>query len=345
MSDTTSTIPFPLGAYLGNPDNYSDSAEAAFEAGYSSFTLILGVAPTYLDNYVDYTQPIDDWVGNASFQAASDAQSPDTKNLIPVIGLPMASIDSSAGTSDSQYQAIAAGDYDSVYQSLLEAYVAQGYTNLVFRPGWEMNIQGPTYAGDTAQDQADWVAAYKQIYTVLHQEAVTLGVNVTVVWNPSVTNYTNANALTSLYPGNAYVDAIGADMYSDIYPYSDGTNSNGQATYHDWDTGEEDTSVAQFIADPVDREHYWTYPAATEYSGDSSGGHALSLDQLLAFAEAQGKPFAIPETGAGNSDGGTDVSDDAAFPQWLASQFYHSRGRWRDDRLRQHLGQQWRGKL
>ena len=320
MPDSSTTTPFPLGAYLGNPDNYSASAEATYEAEYSSFTSTMGVAPTYLDNYVDYTEPVDDWVGNASFQAASDAQSPDAKNLIPVIGIPMASINSSAGTSDSQYQAIAAGDYDSVFQGILQSYVANGYTNLVFRPGWEMNIDGATYAGDTAQDQADWVAAYKQIYTVLHQEAATLGVNVTVVWNPNITNYTNANALTSLYPGNAYVDAIGADMYSDIYPYSDGTNSNGQATYHDWDTGEEDTSVAQFIADPVDREHYWTYPAATEYSGDSSGGHALSLDQLLAFAEAQGKPFAIPETGAGNSDGGTDVSDDAAFPQWLASQ-------------------------
>ena len=320
MSESTSTTPFPLGAYLGNPDDYSASAEATYEAEYNSFTSTMGVAPAYLDNYVDYTQPIDDWVENASFQAGSDAQSPDAKNLIPVIGLPMASINSSAGSANSQYQAIAAGDYDSVYQGILEAYVAQGYTNLVFRPGWEMNIQGPTYAGDTAQDQADWVAAYKQIYTVLHQEAATLGVNVTVVWNPSITNYTNANALTSLYPGNAYVDAIGADMYSDIYPYSDGTNSSGQPTYHDWDTGGEDTSVAQFIADPVNREHYWTYPAATEYSNDGSGGHALSLDQLLAFAEAQGKPFAIPETGAGNSDSGTDVSDDAAFPQWLASQ-------------------------
>ena len=320
MSDLTSITPFPLGAYLGNPDNDSVSAEATFEAQYNSFTSTMGVAPTYLDNYVDYTQPVDDWVGNASFQAASDAQSPDAAAMTPVIALPMASTDSSAGSADAQYQAIGAGDYDSVYKGILQAYVAQGYTNLVFRPGWEMNLQGPTYAGDTAQDQADWVAAYKQIYTVLHQDAAALGVNVTVVWNPSITNYTNANALTSLYPGNAYVDAIGADVYSDIYPYSDGTNSSGQPTYHDWDTGGEDTSVAAFIADPVNREHYWTYPAATEWSNDGSGGHSLSLDQLLAFAEQQGKPFAIPETGAGNSDSGTDVSDDAAFPQWLASQ-------------------------
>ena len=164
------------------------------------------------------------------------------------------------------------------------------------------------------------MAAYKQIYTVLHQEAAALGVNVTVVWNPSVTNYTNANALTNLYPGNAYVDAIGADVYSDIYPYSDGNNASGQPQYYDWATGGEDTTVAQFIADPVNREHYWSYPAGTEWSTDGSGGHALSLDQLIAFAEQQGEPLAIPETGAGNSDGGTDVSDDAAFPQWLAQQ-------------------------
>ena len=326
MSQVSSDTPFPLGAYLGNPNGSDPSAEATFEADYNSFTTTMGTTPTYLDNYVDYTQPIDDWVGNASWQAWSDAQSSDTAAMTPVIALPMASTDSSAGSADAQYQAIAAGDYDSVYQGILQAYVANGYTNLVFRPGWEMNIQGPTYAGDTAQDQADWVAAYKQIYTVLHQEAAALGVTVTVVWNPSVTNYTNANALTSLYPGNAYVDAIGADVYSDIYPYSDGTNSSGQQTYHDWDTGGEDTSVAAFIADPVNREHYWTYPAATEWSNDGSGGHSLSLDQLLAFAEQQGKPFAIPETGAGNSDSGTDVSDDAAFPQWLASQLTTAEG-------------------
>ena len=320
MSEATSNTPFPLGVYAGDPNGSDSSAEASFESDYSSFVSTLGVTPTYLDTYIDYTQPVSDWVSNASWTAWSDAQSADAKGLTPVIALPMASLAAGAGTADSQYQAIAAGDYDSVYQGILKAFVDEGYTNLVFRPGWEMNINGPTYAGDTAQDQADWVSAYKQIYTVLHQEAATLGVNVTVVWNPDITNYTNDNALTSLYPGNAYVDAIGADVYSDIYPYSDGTNSGGQATYHDWNTGGEDTSVAQFIADPVNREHYWSYPAATVYNADSSGGHALSLDQLLAFAEEQGKPFAVPETGAGNSDGGTDVSDDSAFPQWLASQ-------------------------
>jgi len=104
-----------------------------------------------------------------------------------------------------------------------------------FRPGWEMNLQGPTYAGDSAQSQADWVKAFQHIYTVLHQAAAVDGVNVQLMWNPGATNYSNAEATTNLYPGDSYVDAIGADVYSDTYPFTD---SNGVTpTYHDWDTG------------------------------------------------------------------------------------------------------------
>ncbi|MGI4939448.1 MAG: carbohydrate-binding domain-containing protein, partial [Janthinobacterium lividum] len=98
---------------------------------------------------------------------------------------------------------------------------------------------------------------------------------------------------------------------------SDGTTP---PTYHDWHTGAEDTSTAQFIADPVNRTHYWSNPAATEWSSDSSGGHSQSLTSLIQFAEQHGKAFAIPEAGAGNSNSDTDVTDDAAYPQWLAQQ-------------------------
>ena len=151
---------------------------------------------------------------------------------------------------------------------------------------------------------------------MLHQAATANGVAVQVVWNPNVTNYSNAEATTNLYPGDAYVDTVGADMYSDIYPYSDGGTT---PTYHDWNTGLEDTTVAAFIADPVNRQHYWSFPAATKYSSDGSGGHSQSLTSLIDFAKLHNKPFALPETGAGNSNAGTDVSDDAAFPQWLSS--------------------------
>ena len=318
MSSTTATTPFPLGAYLGNPDNSSMTNEAAFEASYSGFSQVMGAAPQFFVSYVDQNQSIAQWVGNAQWAATSAAQSADAKGMTPVIGLPMASVAANSLTPDQYYKAFASGQYDSVITGVVQAWAAEGFMTQDWRPGWEMNLtSSASYAGSDAQTQADWVSAFQHIYTVLHQAAQADGVTMQVIWNPGITNYSNAEATTSLYPGNNYVDVIGADIYSDIYPYSD---SSGTPTYHDWNTGAEDTSVAQFIADPINREHYWTSPAATAWSSDGSGGHALSLDQLIAFAQAQGKPFAVPETGAGNSNAGTDVNDDAAFPQWLSQQ-------------------------
>ena len=318
MAANTVVTPFPLGAYTGTPDNSNAAYEASYEANYASFVSTLGAAPQFLDLYVDYTHPISQWVNSAGFAASSDAQSAVAKAQTPVIGLPMASTAAGSATPDQQFQAFASGHYDSVLQGIVKAYADQGFKSLVFRPGWEMNLQGPTYAGDSAQSQADWVRAFQHIYTVLHQTAAASGVAIQVMWNPGATNYSNAEATTNLYPGDAYVDTIGADIYADAYPYTD---SNGATpTYHDWTTGKEDTSVAQLLADPANRVHYWNNPAANIDSMDSSVGHSQSFASIVQFAEAHGKSLAIPETGAGNSNSGADVTDDAAFPQWLAQQ-------------------------
>ena len=313
----TQATPFPLGAYIGNPDNSSAANEATFESYFTNFSNVVGAAPSFLDYFIDQRQAVSNWAGNAQWEASSAAASPDARGATPVIAVPFTSTASGSLSGDQAFQAVAAGADDSALNGIVQAWASKGFTNLVFRPGWEMNVMGPTYAGSDPQSQADWVSAFKHVYTVLHQDAAAAGVNVQVVWNPSTTNYSNAEATTNLYPGNNYVDAIGADAYAGIYPFSDNPNT---PQYHDWATGGEDTSVAQFIANPINREHYWTYPAATEYSNDGSGGHSQSLDSLIQFAEQQGKPFAIPETGAGNANGGTDVADDAAYPQWLAQQ-------------------------
>ena len=309
--------PFPLGAYVGNPDDGSSTDQASFNAAFAGFTSLLGEAPTYMDTYLDVSDPISSWASSTAFAAASFAQSPDAAATIPVIGLPLSSVAAGSPSADAQFQAFAAGTYDSMLIGVVNTWVKEGFTNLVFRPGWEMNLQDNNSAGNTAQSQADWVSAFQHVYTVLHQAAAADGATIQVVWNPGVTSYSPAEATTNLYPGDSYVDAIGADVYGDAYPFSDSTT---QTEYHDWATGGEDTSLAQFIANPINREHYWSEPAATEWSSDSSGGHSQSLTSLISFAEQHDKPFAVPETGAGNTTGGHDVSDDAAFPAWLATQ-------------------------
>ena len=308
-----SNTPFALGAYLGDRDNSNPSNEAAFDSTYGSFSTLMGVAPQYLVAYVDQNQPISNWIGNAGWQASSFAQSPNAKTATPVIGLPTESLADTSISQDQYFRNFASGQYDSVIQGVVQAWAKQGFVTQYWRPGWEMNLPGtPNYAGDDAQTQADWVKAFQHIYTVLHAAGQADGVRMQVIWNPGMTNYSNAEATTNLYPGNAYVDVIGADIYSDMYPYtlqSFGVSPSTTAP-----------SLAAWMADPTNRTHYWSNPAATPYSSDGSNGHSLSLPDILSFAAQQGKPVALPETGAGNSAGGTDVKDDAAFPQWLAQQ-------------------------
>ena len=303
--------PFPLGAYLGDPNDDDSAAEARFEAAYATFTSALGTSPSLIVSYVDYTQPVSSWVGNSGWEAASHAASVDAWNLMPVIGLPMASIAGGSPTPDAQFQSFANGQYDYVLAGIVQVWSQYGFHQLVFRPGWEMNIQGNTYVGADAQSRADWVAAFRHIYTVLHQAGSTYGTSIQVVWNPNVTNY-DTNDTRGLYPGDAFVDVIGADAYADMYPYND------DGTYHDWDTGQQDATLAQFMADPINRAHYWNWPAATKWSNDGSDGHNLSLSVLIAFAWQHHKPFAIPETGAGNCNNGHDVCDDPTYPVWLS---------------------------
>ncbi len=309
----SSTTPFALGAYLGNPDDSSPSNEAAFDSTYGSFSTLMGAAPQYLVAYVDQNKPISNWVDNAGFSASSFAQSPNAKTATPVIGLPMTSLADTSISQDQYFRNFASGQYDSVIQGVVQAWAKQGFATQYWRPGWEMNLAGtPNYAGDDAQTQADWVKAFQHIYTVLQAAGQADGVKMQVIWNPGTTNYSNAEATTNLYPGNAYVDVIGADMYSDMYPY---TLLNFGAN-----PGTTAPSLAAWLADPANRTHYWSNPAATPYSSDGSDGHSLSLPNILSFAAQQGKPVALPETGAGNSAANTDVKDDAAFPQWLAQQ-------------------------
>ena len=318
MAANSPPTPFPLGADLNNPDAWNATNEATFQTTYNNFVSVMGVAPSFIDSAVDYTQPVSNWIGSASEQAQSQALAASAKNMTPVIGLPMFSTAAGSASIDQQLQAFASGQYDSVIQGIVQAYTSQGYTNLNFRLGWEMNLPGtPTYVGSDAQTQADWVTAFRHIYTVLHQAAASDGATVQVIWNPGTTSDSAAEATTNLYPGNAYVDVIGADMYADMAPFADTSNPT---TYHDWATGGEDTSLAQFMANPINREHYWSYPAANEWSNDGSGGHSQSLASLIQFAEQQGKPFAIPETGAGDSSENAEVLDDPAFPQWLSAQ-------------------------
>ena len=311
---------FPLGVFVGNPNVTDPTAEAAFDARYQNFVNLMGTQPVFMDAYVDQTVPISAWAGNASWSAASYANSPVAKNMIPVIGLPMTSTAAGSPSPDQFYREFAAGKYDSVIQAMVKSWSDDGFKTQYWRPGWEMNIGSMvSYEGNDAATQADWVKAFQHISNVLHAAGTADGVNVQVVWNPGIINASDSGVATkTVYPGNQYVDVIAADIYADISPYG------GPNAIYDWSTQQTDTSLQAWASNSVNLQHYYTYPAATQWALDSSQGHSLSLQDLIDFAKAQGKPIAIGETGAGNTADGAGVSDNPTFVQWLYSTLANS---------------------
>ncbi len=308
------TTPFPLGAYIGTADN------AQYQTNYDNFTQLMGASPQFYVYNIDVTMSIPEWPGNASY-AASSQRGSIAANATPVIGFPMHSSTSSL-SNDQDYQAFAGGQYDEYIQQVVQAYQSNGYTTQYYRIGWEMNdlsygtYAPSSYAGTDTATQADWTKAFQHIATVLRKAGSTYGVTIKTIYNPNVINYDQTNSLSTLYPGDGYVDIVGADMYADMNPYQ--CPSYGSNMFYDWHKGSCTDTLTEFIADPVNRIHYWNYPSANNGALDPNDPHDVSLQSILKFAKAKGKPFAMGETGAGNSNSGNDVSDEASFPAWLA---------------------------
>ena len=113
MAVTIPNTPFPLGAYLGNPDNSSAANQATYDANYTSFSHLMGAAPQYLTTFVDQNQAISQWVGNSQWAAVSAAASTNARSQTPVIALPRGCSSRSRSRRRSARRASSAHDQTS----------------------------------------------------------------------------------------------------------------------------------------------------------------------------------------------------------------------------------------
>jgi hypothetical protein len=102
-----------------------------------------------------------------------------------------------------------AGDFDSHATALGDSLVAAGLQNSVIRLGAEMNgVWEPDFIGTKATEQRLWAKCFDNEVTALRKAP---GENFLIDWNPNacVGNYPYGN----FYPGNAYVNIVGLDLY------------------------------------------------------------------------------------------------------------------------------------
>ncbi len=309
--------PFPIGVYAGNPDGSDPSAEATFEARFNSFVATMGTAPATMNAFVDFTQPVADWAGNAGWTAWSWTQSAVVGHAVtPVIGIPMSDNQHWYGnpkgsTNGDFFRQIVAGAYDSAYQGIVDAWVNAGFATMYLRLGYEMDgTFMPWFMGADTATQADWVAAFSHLSTLMRARAAADGATAYAVWNPNDQGWT-ARRVSPVYPGDQYVDVISSDAYSPLYPDSLYDWAAGNGTYN--------STIQQWWSHGANMRHYWTYPSS-DPSHPRGSGIGWGFENTIAFALAHGKAVAVSESGAGGDGTSTGPVDDPVFPHWLASE-------------------------
>ncbi|HWC34899.1 MAG TPA: glycosyl hydrolase [Mycobacteriales bacterium] len=191
-----------------------------------------------------------------------------------MLGVPMLPDQGPSSIADG-----AQGDYDQYFHTLAANLVRYGAASAALRIGWEMN--GGWYRWSAVDDPQAWIAYYRHIVTAMRSVE---GQRFTFVWNPNTG--TRSMDAEAAYPGDAYVDQIGLDVY-------------------DWE---------------------WNTPDATpESRWDWIETHPNGLDWLASFGAAHQKPISLPEWALAtpeentNGGGGDDPYFVSKLLDWCAT--------------------------
>jgi len=244
----------PLGVYAGEANPF----------GVAAFGLETGTLPSYATDYLDKSG------GWAGLDAATNikAWSPTRYHL--AIGVPILP---GVGTLAQG----ATGAYNQYFKVLGENLVADHEADAILRLGWEFNGNWFRWSVASGADAANFVAFWRQIVTTMRAVP---GAQFKFCWNPngpSPTTYSPDQA----YPGNAYVDYVGTDVY----------------------------------------DNFWGTPFTSGASWVHQLNQQWGLDWLGAFAAEHNEPIAIPEWSDEYRTDGHGLGDDPDFIDEMADWF------------------------
>ncbi|NMO13780.1 beta-mannanase [Pyxidicoccus fallax] len=176
----------------------------------------------------------------------------------------------------------AQGQYDFRFRNLATHMVNAGLQRSIIRVGWEFSgFWMPWYAGNG--QEANYAECFRRIVTAMRTSQPSAGFEFD--WNP---NYDISPAMmTATYPGNAYVDYIGFDLYDQGWQgrYPIPSTCTGQCRLDRWKLNWD----VQFA------------PALTKFRD---------------FAQARGKRLSVPEWGV-NDPATTGGGDNTWFVQQM----------------------------
>jgi Glycosyl hydrolase family 26 len=170
--------------------------------------------------------------------------------------------------------ACAAGAYNIYWRTAAANLIAYHLSNTIVRPGWEFN--GGWYHWAAKTNIAGYIGCFRNIVTTMRS---VVGQHFAFDWNPTVGK--NAFPAELAYPGDAYVDYIGVDVYDTSWSH--------------YPAGAQGVAAAQ----------------AAAWNDDLNGDHGLAF--WSAFAKSHAKPMGITEWGVVAMTNGRGGGDDPAF--------------------------------
>ena len=276
---TGATPPSALGVYRGPCGVYAQDGNSSggAQSGIAAYQTWLEASITYVLDYITST-PVtwDQFTGAYLYKAIRNYTTlPGWGTLPPgqvmMLGIP-ACCGATTGSGGDTWAGEAAGLNDAYWATLGANLVSWGYGNAVLRIGREFNYPGYSWSPSTTGDTpAQYIAGYQHIVTLLRAVP---GNSFTFMWNPALSPGSmsgqagNAADTQTWYPGSAYADVIGLDVY-------------------DWGNYPEQTAAPWGGRTLSQQTANWSY-----LQGQQDG-----LSSWAAFAAASGVRLAYPEWG------------------------------------------------
>jgi hypothetical protein len=195
------------------PNHPSDTL-AGIQSSINTFQSATNSTVTCLGVYTDSSQSWTDWsdpwiVGPSGAPYASwVAAAPQSRQLVVEVDLIPVSLQDVSNPL-SWETSCAAGAFNSYAAELGTNLVKAGLENSVIRLGSEMNgTWEGDFVGTTTQEQNLWATCFDNEVTALRQAS---GEHFLIDWNPNAC--TQNIPYANYYPGNAYVNIMGLDLY------------------------------------------------------------------------------------------------------------------------------------
>lgn len=261
-----------MGPHTAKTTQLGDFAGSGDPGALASFASITGTHPVLASDYLLRTSG---WDGMDGAGGSEDWMLDQWRNTgyRLVLGVPILPGGSGGTLADG-----AAGAYNQYFTILAQTLVNDGAANAILRLGWEFNGTWYPWSVASNADAQNFAQFWRQIVDTMRAVP---GQQFKFLWNPNGGGSSSWN-LELAYPGSAYVDYIGTDVY----------------------------------------DEYWGSSFTPQASWSNAVTQTWGLNWLTTFAAAEGRPMAIPEWSVDFRSDGHGLGDDpyfiSQFANWIA---------------------------